>query len=160
MKIVVFNRAEAERTPLKGRYAYISLMDSDQSPSVLPEGSGECIGVLRIATDDVLDETDQGRPTVVFDQSHAAALLDFWNLVRDNIDVLAVHCNGGQCRSPAVAAAITRIEGGDDERWFKTKRPNIRVYRSILEEYYARLDRGTEIDGKDRDQETPFSLHA
>lgn len=149
MEIVVFNRAEAERTPLDGKYAYISIMDSDQSPSKLPQESGECIGILRICTDDVLDGTNQGRITVPFEQHHASAVLDFWNSVKNDIDILVVHCNGGQCRSPAIAAAITRIEGGDDGKWFETKRPNIRVYRAILEEHYARLN-PTEINGQDR----------
>ena len=141
MNIIVFTRAEAERTPLQGRHAYISLMDSDQDPANLPEGTGECVGVLRIATDDVLDDADQGRPITAFNENHAAMVLDFWDRVKDDIDILAVHCNGGQCRSPAVAAAITRVEGGDDDKWFRTKRPNIRVYRMILDEHHARLDR-------------------
>jgi hypothetical protein len=37
-----------------------------------------------------------------------------------------------------VAAALQRLETGNDQRWFDTKRPNILVYRLILDEGYAR----------------------
>ncbi len=49
---------------------------------------------------------------------------------------LIVHCDAGYSRSPAVAAAISKILTGDDESFFKRYRPNMRVYRTILEEYY------------------------
>ncbi len=49
---------------------------------------------------------------------------------------LIVHCDAGYSRSPAVAAAISKILTGDDESFFKRYRPNMWVYRTILEEYY------------------------
>lgn len=50
---------------------------------------------------------------------------------------LIVHCDAGYSRSPAVAAALSKILEGDDSRYFQQYRPNIRVYRTILEEHYA-----------------------
>jgi predicted protein tyrosine phosphatase len=131
----------AQTEAIRGTHAYISLTDSDQEPAAFPSGGGECVGILRLAFDDVLDSRDQGRPTVAFAESHARQILDFWAAVRDRAATLVIHCNGGQCRSPAVAAAIERIETGQDDRWFRTKRPNIRVYRMILGEHFIRTER-------------------
>jgi predicted protein tyrosine phosphatase len=139
MRIVVFNRAEVENTLVSGKIAYISLRDSDQAEARLPSEANS-VGILRLAFDDVLDGAERGRDITAFNVFHAGQILDFWNSVKDDIETLVVHCNGGQCRSPAVAAAIERIETGQDEHWFKTKRPNILVYRTLLEEYHNRLD--------------------
>jgi predicted protein tyrosine phosphatase len=50
---------------------------------------------------------------------------------------LVVHCDAGLSRSPAVAAALSKILVGDDTYFFKRYLPNSRVYRTILEEHYA-----------------------
>lgn len=50
---------------------------------------------------------------------------------------LLVHCDAGISRSPAVAAALSKILVGDDTNFFKRYHPNMRVYRTILEEHYA-----------------------
>jgi predicted protein tyrosine phosphatase len=134
MRILVFNRADVQKVRITGRHAYISLADSDQEPAALPH-SEECADILRMFFDDVLDHGDQGRPITAFGPEHARQILDFWASVRDRIDTLVIHCNGGQCRSPAIAAAIERIETGDDERWFRSKRPNMLVYRTLLKTY-------------------------
>ena len=146
MRITVMSRAEVERTPIADRHAYISLNDSDQAPAALPQGPGPCLGTLRLAFDDVLDGQDQGRPIVAFSDEHAREILDFWAAMRDGIDTLVVHCNGGQCRSPGVAAAIERIETGQDDRWFARKRPNIRVYRMILDMHHQRVEQASPAD--------------
>jgi predicted protein tyrosine phosphatase len=48
-----------------------------------------------------------------------------------------VHCDAGLSRSPAVGAALSKIWTGDDTYFFKRYHPNMRVYRTILEEHYA-----------------------
>jgi predicted protein tyrosine phosphatase len=53
---------------------------------------------------------------------------------------LIVHCDAGFSRSPAVAAALSKILTGDDSYFFKRYLPNSRVYRTILEEHYAPLE--------------------
>ncbi len=50
---------------------------------------------------------------------------------------LIVHCDAGHSRSPAVAAALSKILVGDDADYFLRYRPNMRVYRTILEEHFA-----------------------
>jgi predicted protein tyrosine phosphatase len=47
-----------------------------------------------------------------------------------------VHCDAGHSRSPAVAAAISKAFGEDDSMYFKRYRPNMRVYRNLLDVIY------------------------
>lgn len=56
------------------------------------------------------------------------------------VDQILVHCTAGRSRSAAVAAALHKILNGSDEPIFGNAyyRPNMRVYRMILEEWYNR----------------------
>ncbi len=69
----------------------------------------------------------------LFDKSHANTILDFVKKNKNEIDLLFVHCEAGISRSPAVAAAISRIYFNDDAEWFKMYKPNDLVYKIILE---------------------------
>jgi len=53
---------------------------------------------------------------------------------------ILVHCTAGKSRSAAVAAALEKVLNGSDAPIFDNKRysPNMRVYRMVLEEWYAR----------------------
>lgn len=53
---------------------------------------------------------------------------------------ILVHCTAGISRSSAVAAALHKVLNGSDEAIFKSPRyrPNMRVYRMMLEEWYGR----------------------
>lgn len=53
---------------------------------------------------------------------------------------ILVHCTAGISRSSAVAAALHKILNGSDEAIFNNKRyrPNMRVYRMMLNEWYDR----------------------
>jgi predicted protein tyrosine phosphatase len=81
-----------------------------------------------------------------FNQDHARQIL--W-LVKafPTAERLIVHCDAGLSRSPAVAAAFSKILTGDDSRFFKQYSPNSRVYRSILDEHFAQENE----HGNDRD---------
>jgi predicted protein tyrosine phosphatase len=54
--------------------------------------------------------------------------LDQHAFVRD----IAVNCDAGMCRSPAIAAAISKFFTGDDERFYMYYRPNHHVFRGLL----------------------------
>ncbi|MFC1596710.1 hypothetical protein ACFL5Q_02075 [Planctomycetota bacterium] len=71
----------------------------------------------------------------VFDDGRARRILDFVKDVWDRIDLLFVHCEAGTSRSPAVAAAISRICYGDDGPFMLPHlyEPNLLVYRKLLE---------------------------
>jgi predicted protein tyrosine phosphatase len=91
------------------------------------------VGLLQLAFADIADaEGDEGR---AFNEDHAHRLLDFVKEVWDRIDVLMVHCEEGNSRGPAVAAAISRIYVGEDKLYFLPHMywPNRLVYRILLD---------------------------
>lgn len=53
---------------------------------------------------------------------------------------VVIHCTAGVSRSAGVAAALHKVLNGSDEPIFGNKRyrPNMRVYRMLLEEWYSR----------------------
>jgi predicted protein tyrosine phosphatase len=61
--------------------------------------------------------------------------LDFVKQTWDGIEVLLVHCEEGNSRSPAVAAAISRIYLEDDRMYFLPHMywPNRHVYNVLLD---------------------------
>lgn len=73
-----------------------------------------------------------------FSQQDAQRIISFFQHYRSTAQLLIVHCDAGQCRSPAVAAALQKIQEGDDNHWFATKRPNRLVYRQLLEAAHER----------------------
>lgn len=95
------------------------------------------VGLLRIAFADADHESfrehTERMGSCLFDDKHAEEILNFVNKHWEKVDYFLVHCTAGQSRSPAVAAAIQKVYGGDNEVWFSIATPNMRVYRKILE---------------------------
>ena len=76
---------------------------------------------------------------VLFTPAMADAVLDFYSSMKEHgVEIMFIHCHAGMCRSPATAAALQKIDAGDDSIWFATKRPNMLVYRTILEQAHER----------------------
>jgi len=73
----------------------------------------------------------------LFSDEQAKEVVHFFNLHKDSVERIVIHCDAGLSRSPAIAAALSGIHLGDDGVWFKTKRPNSRVYRRVLDAYYG-----------------------
>lgn len=69
----------------------------------------------------------------------AKSIIDLIEMYPD-ADTIMVHCTAGRSRSAAVAAALHKIINGSDSVIFDNKQysPNMRVYRMVLEEWYAR----------------------
>jgi predicted protein tyrosine phosphatase len=91
------------------------------------------VGLLQLAFADIAAaEGDEER---AFNQDHAHRILDFVKEVWDRIDVLMTHCEEGNSRGPAVAAAISRIYFGEDRLYFLPHMywPNRLVYRILLD---------------------------
>ena len=53
---------------------------------------------------------------------------------------VVLHCDAGMSRSPGLAAALSKVLVGDDTEFFKRYRPNMRVYRTLLERYYEQFE--------------------
>ena len=93
-----------------------------------------CKDILKFMFADTDDEND---PDCI--QEHHAKL--FWDFVQTHIHYtyfIYCQCDGGICRSSAMAAAILKVYGEDNSHVFKTKVPNMLVYRTLLEEAHNR----------------------
>lgn len=84
-------------------------------------------------------DADQPREGMtLFNAEAARKILNFFEHYRNQAQLVVAHCDAGQCRSPAVLAALQKIVTGDDNIWFAQKRPNRLVYRTLLEEAFER----------------------
>jgi predicted protein tyrosine phosphatase len=96
------------------------------------------VGLLQLAFADITAaEGDEKR---VFNEDHAQRILDFVKEIWDRVDVLMIHCEEGNSRGPAVAAAISRIYLGEDKHYFLPHMywPNRMVYRILLDTAHKR----------------------
>lgn len=98
------------------------------------------LGLLRLTFHD-LDRIPPGHEEFVveaelFQPSQARQILA---MVKEHPTAqrLIVHCDAGLSRSPAVAAALSKILVGNDDYFFRDYHPNRRVYRMILDEHYG-----------------------
>ena len=106
-------------------WAAISITSGREHP-VLSEANR--VGLLRLVFDDIT-QPDTPRS---FTPALAAEILDFVTSVWDKVEVLLIHCDVGLSRSPAVAAALSRIYYGDDGPWFELDFPNRLVYDVLV----------------------------
>jgi predicted protein tyrosine phosphatase len=133
-KLCVCDRGTAiDLAPVRVKFAVISIKNPTAKDVAFKDEN--LVGVLRLAFDDIDVAVDD---LVPFNDEMAGRVLDFVAEVWDKVDILLVHCNMGQCRSPAIAAAIARIQEGSDKFWFQTKTPNRSVYRRLLQLAHSR----------------------
>lgn len=113
----------------------ISISDPG-SPTPRVRRPSACLGVLHLSFHDaepraglptgiVLLSTEQARAIRAFVEEHAEA------------GALLVHCEQGSSRSPAVAAAVCKAQGGDPARFFEDYVPNQFVYETVLAAFGA-----------------------
>lgn len=92
------------------------------------------LALLQLVFEDTLDRDSPD----AFNAFQATAILDFVAEWWDRIDVWLIHCELGLSRSPAVAAALSRIYYQDDGPWFELEFPNALVYELLLETHARR----------------------
>ena len=83
-----------------------------------------------------------------FNKEQAKQILDFVKNNESKIETLLVHCEAGISRSPAIAAAISKILWNDDEMYFLKYMPNSFVYKMILEEHFGAMVKVPEVEEK------------
>ncbi|MBM4090949.1 MAG: hypothetical protein FJ276_16230 [Planctomycetes bacterium] len=90
------------------------------------------MGLLQLAFADIGNVS--GDEPKAFTEDHAHRVWDFVKALWSDIDVLMVHCEEGNSRGPAVAAAVTRRYLGEN-RWYFLPHvywPNKHVYGVLL----------------------------
>jgi len=140
-EVIALSQSEAEKYITHKPYAIISITDCDveKEPNFIQNQF--LMGVLRLKFDDI----ENYEPGLIrFNSAIAVKILKFVEELKDDIDILVVHCLAGVSRSAGVAAAIDDIYIQSDKRWFVMKRPNYHVYRTIVNAYRFR----NEIEGE------------
>lgn len=144
MQFFVFSRPEIERwNPTSAKHVIISI-NSTGSELAKVVRNEHTLAVSSFVFADLDQEPGPtyrqvyGEPTL-FTREHAKAILRFAQT--PGISAIVVHCDAGQSRSAAVAAALSVIYNDGDDRQFwgtdqmygaKMYSPNRLVYRTIL----------------------------
>jgi predicted protein tyrosine phosphatase len=115
------------------RWAAISITSGREHP-VLSEANR--VGLLRLVFDDIT-QPDTPRS---FTPALAAEILDFVASVWGQAEAFLIHCDVGLSRSPAIAAALSRIYYDDDGPWFEWDFPNRLVYEVLVETHSRRSE--------------------
>jgi predicted protein tyrosine phosphatase len=92
------------------------------------------VGILRLVFEDTMEP---GRADS-FNASLATEILDFVEKMWDGVEDFLIHCEVGLSRSPAVAAALSRIYYDDDGPWAEMDFPNPLVYQVLVETHSRR----------------------
>ncbi|MCO6455779.1 MAG: hypothetical protein J5I93_10830 [Pirellulaceae bacterium] len=129
VQIEVYSREGACLFRANQPWAGISITTDDGDWPEL--GRESCLGLLQLQFAD-LETPHPGER--LFDERDAHRILDFVGETWPRIHRLMVHCQAGLRRSPAVAAAISRIYLGHDANWFQygVYEPNMLVYETLL----------------------------
>lgn len=137
MQFFVYSRGAIEAIqPFEEPHAFISIVtppaDTDFPKLPLNDKTFE---TLRLVFDDVDRLRLEDDVLFTVDQAHSV-----WTFVlaaqKAGVETFVLHCDAGQCRSPAVAAAISKVFTGDDSSFFKRYRPNMLVFRTLLDTWY------------------------
>ena len=127
LNLTVCNRDKAE----SHNFRFPHLMISISAPNDKPKPS---ISKNRIATLS-LEFHDLDKPYKdykLFSEEDAYSIFEFLKQNKEIRDVV-IHCDAGISRSPAIAAALTKIFNGDDSKYFKEYLPNMLAYKIMID---------------------------
>jgi len=94
------------------------------------------IGLLRLVFEDTVERSNPAS----FSDRHAEEILDFVEGIWRLADVLLIHCEVGLSRSPAIAAALSRLYFDDDGPWSEFDFMNRLVYQMLVESGRRRVE--------------------
>ena len=139
MEFFVYSRPAIEAVPAHDvPHVVISITTTAEERARIPQ-SAECRGILRLWFPDADSAVDGYLEDDLFSTTHADRIWKFVLRHRPDISRVVLHCDAGMSRSPGVAAALAKILVGDDSQFFTRYRPNMRVYRTLLEHYYEEI---------------------
>jgi len=129
-EILVLSRSKAKQFECEVPWACISIADGDNDWPKLSKFQQVDLLQLHFLDKDVFEDGMEGE---LFSSRHAKKIFDFVEKNLGKIEVLMLHCYAGVSRSPAVAAALSKVYLNSDEAYFKKFVPNMLVYRTMLE---------------------------
>ncbi|MGC4122717.1 MAG: hypothetical protein QM765_50730 [Myxococcales bacterium] len=134
MKVIVADRMRVEAgLGLLLEHVVVSIRDPDRKPARIQKDP-KLREVLCLAFDDAEPGGRFLLPKSIqlMTADHAKAIWAFVDRHKASAPLMVVHCEMGLSRSPAVAAAIARALGGEDDFFFREYLPNRFVYDLML----------------------------
>lgn len=139
MNILVLNRYTAEDICAKAeaKHIVISIYSTDGTPAIIKPNKNR-LSLLYTAFDDVEEkEILYGNYVCTpITENQAKKIWEFVKEYKDKVSLIIVHCDGGICRSPAVAQAIGEYLSIEENLLFFNKEifiPNKKVYQIMKE---------------------------
>jgi predicted protein tyrosine phosphatase len=131
MKFLVLSRkmVESGKAIPNMEHVIISITNPDDPLAVIPF-SLSCKGILRLQFHDIERKLT---PYKTFNKTMAKKIVKFVTDYEPKIKLFVVHCEAGISRSAATAAAISKFFYNSDQEFFTRYRPNMLVYRILLE---------------------------
>lgn len=118
---------------VREKHIVISISGSEDKETVIPNNPNRA-GKLHLKFDDVEDIQEQW---IYFDRGCAEEILEFVERHCMAISLIVVQCQAGLSRSVAVASALSKIINGRDDAVFTKGIPNMFVYTTILDYFFA-----------------------
>lgn len=134
MHFVIEGREEIEAgVPVRTSYVIISITDPGKRPARIPRATGFW-DILRLQFHDAVPVTGFTLPSeiVLMNEDHAKATWQFVQRWCNEVETIVVHCEQGISRSPAVAAAICKVLGDENVRFFGEYMPNRYIYNLLV----------------------------
>ena len=140
MNFVICNREQARKEIPQVPYLRISITDEDKGFVYVNEDKEYLLHSLRLKFWDTDSNDFPDRSAISKEQ--ADKIIDVMEKYKEVAWVVIVNCEGGLSRSPAVAAALSKIYEGTDAEIVRSK-PfyNKYVYRTILNAYEDKVDK-------------------
>jgi len=116
----------------KGKHLVISILTYAERSSFHFElrDNPDRVAVLNLYFGDVLAPTGDN---FCCSFHNAMEIINFVDQYRNAVEYIIVHCGAGQCRSPAVAAVLTKaFLRESDQPYFDKHRPNSKVYTECI----------------------------
>lgn len=139
----VYDKSGSETAYVKP-FAIISIQEYPlESMGMRYVEGGNLKAALNIHFSDIEREPRTNYPEVrLMKEEDAKKIKEFVEelIKNDEIEELIVHCYAGASRSPAVAAALSKIYNDDDQEYFEECTPNMHVYNMILDAYGFKND--------------------
>ena len=135
MEFIVTSRESIEKgIRVRSSYVVISIRDPDKKKARVRRQAG-LRDVLYVAFHDAEPAERFALPAEIklMTPGQARKIRQFMDAHKADVGAIVVHCEQGMSRSPAVAAALCKLMGGDDRRFWREFQPNRFVYSLVLE---------------------------
>lgn len=127
------HQVENDQSQFNEKHILISIAAPLATPIHIPDNENR-IGILRAYFNDLDKELENMEGMILFNKDHAKNIIAFVNKYKNTVDTIYINCTAGISRSPAIAAALSKMIYGDDAYYFKKYTPNMLVYRIMMDE--------------------------